>query len=138
MYLSVTLIIASLSLFVEATPTLSSRSAGFAIPISKRERSRDANGLLDIAKLQRSISYRTTFVFLAVCIQQISSHTRCVFRKIHRGFDTYEQNTGSRHPFAPDLKLSEKRDIGSDPIIDLEWYCDIYVGTPPKKFTGER
>ena len=136
MYLSVTLIIASLSLFVEATPTLA--RSGFAIPISKRERSRDANGVLDIAKLQRSISHRTMFVFLTVFIQKISFHTRSVSRKIHRGFDAYEQNTGSRHPFAPDLKLSEKRDLGSDPIIDLEWYCDIFVGTPPKKFTGER
>jgi hypothetical protein len=136
MYLSVTFILASLSVFVEAMPTLS--GSGFAIPIHKRDRLRDANGVLDIVRLQRSRSHSITFVFLAAFIQRISPHTRSVFRKINRGFDSYKQNTGVRHPFAPDRKLSEKRDIGSDPIIDLEWYCDISVGTPAKTFTGER
>ncbi|KAF8266878.1 Asp-domain-containing protein [Lactarius quietus] len=112
MYLSATLIIAS-SVFVGAMPTVS--RSGFGIPISKRSRVRDINGDVDIDRLQRSVSHS--------------------LKKINFGFQAYEQNTGARHPFAPDVKLSEKRDVGSDPLVDLEWYSYLSVGTPATTFT---
>jgi hypothetical protein len=136
MYLPATLIVAFLSFFVEATPT--SRS-GFAIPITRRSQVRDANGVVDIARLQHSVSHSIKFDFLASSIQRITSHNWCVSRKIHHGFQTYEKNTGASHPSAPKVKLSETRKhrIGSDPLINMEWYGSISVGTPPKTFTGE-
>ena len=76
MYLSATLIIAALSFFVEATPPLP--RAGFAIPISKRTQVRDANGLVDIARLDRGVRHSITFVFLTIPIHRITSHNRCV------------------------------------------------------------
>ncbi|KAF8266882.1 acid protease [Lactarius quietus] len=115
MQLSATLIFAFLSYFVEATPTQSLARSGFAIPISRRSRVRDVNGGVKIERLQSSINNS--------------------IKKIYHGFQAFEQNTGSSHPFAPDVKLSEKRDVGSDPIIDSEWYGSISVGTPAKTFT---
>lgn len=90
--------------------------SGFAIPISKRTGARDANGVVDIARLQRSAS------------QSIA--------KINRGFRAYEQNTGIRHPSAPEVSRSEKRNIGSDLLVDMKWYSNISVGTPAMTFTG--
>ncbi|KAF8266877.1 acid protease [Lactarius quietus] len=113
MYLSAALIIVSLSVLVRATPTLS--RSGLAIPISKRSRVRDVNGDVDIERLQNSVSHSV--------------------KKINFGFQAYEQNTGSRHPSAPDVKLSEKRHVGSDPLVDLEWYSYLSVGTPATTFT---
>ncbi|KAF8266582.1 acid protease [Lactarius quietus] len=113
MYLSATLILASLSVLVGATPTLS--RSGFAIPISKRSRVRDANGVVDIERLQRSVSHR--------------------INKINHGFQAYEKNTGTRHPSAHKVKPSEKHDIGSEPLVDLEYYSYISVGTPAKNFS---
>ncbi|KAH8977676.1 acid protease [Lactarius akahatsu] len=116
MYLSATLIIATLSFFAEAQ--LTSRS-GVAIPITKRMKVRDANGVADIAKLQRGIRHSLA--------------------KIDHGFQAYEKNTGAPHPSAPKVKRAdlEKR-IGSEPLTNKDfnyWYGSISVGTPAKKFT---
>ncbi len=133
MYLSATLIISILSLLVEATPT--SRS-GVVIPIIKRTRVRDANDVVDIARLERSVRHIIGFVFFTSESPLIIG----VSRKIHHGFQVYQQNTVARHPSAPKVKRSEKRSIGSDPLIDWYssyWYGSISVGTPAKTFTGE-
>ncbi|KAH8982973.1 acid protease [Lactarius akahatsu] len=108
MYLSATLIIATLSFFAEAQ--LTSRS-GVAIPITKRMKVRDANGVADIAKLQRGIR-----------------HSLAPMRR-----------TPAPHPSAPKVKRAdlEKR-IGSEPLTNKDfnyWYGSISVGTPAKKFT---
>ncbi|KAH8987990.1 acid protease [Lactarius hatsudake] len=116
MYLSTMLIIATLSFFAEAQ--LTSRS-GVAIPITKRMQVRDADGVADIAKLQRGIRHSLA--------------------KIGHGFQAYEKNTGAPHPSAPKMKRTdlEKR-IGSEPLTNDNfnyWYGSISVGTPAKKFT---
>ncbi|KAH8978614.1 acid protease [Lactarius akahatsu] len=113
MYLSTTLIIVALSFFVEAAPR--SLRSGFAIPISKRTRLHDANGFIDIAKLQRGVRHSIT--------------------KYYLGFQAYQQNTGTRHPSAPLVKRSEKRGAGHETIVEPYWYGSIFVGTPPKTFT---
>ena len=136
MHLSATLIITSLSFFVGATPILS--GSGFAIPISQRTRGvKDANGSVDMTRLQGSVSQSIAFVFLTISIPRPTSYNRCVSRKINRGFQTYEKNTGTRHPSAPELSHSEKRSTGSDTLVDFKWYSNISVGTPAKTFTGE-
>ncbi len=135
MYLSATLIIAALSVFVEATPPLP--RSGFAIPISKRKQVRDANGLVDIARLDRGVRHSITFVFLTTSIHRITSHNQYLSRKFHRGFEAYQQNTGASHPSAPKVKREEDSSIGSEPLLDLYWYGSISVGTPAKTFTGE-
>ncbi|KAH9168072.1 acid protease [Lactarius sanguifluus] len=115
MYLSATLIIATLSFFAEAQ--LTSRS-GVAIPIAKRMQVRDANGVVDIAKLQRGIRHSLA--------------------KIDHGFRAYEKNTGVPHPSAPKMKRADLKHIGSEPLTNADfsyWYGSISVGTPPKNFT---
>jgi hypothetical protein len=70
-----------------------------------------------------------------------SSDMRRVSRKMHDGFRAYQRNTGSRHPFAPNVKRSEKQRPGVEPLINYEftyWYGSISVGSnPAKTFTGE-
>jgi len=67
MFLSATLIIATFFLFVGATST--SRS-GVAIPVTKRTQVRDANGVVDVARLQRGIRHTIAFVFSIIFIQR--------------------------------------------------------------------
>lgn len=65
MHLFATLIFTSLSFFVEATPTLS--SPGFAVPISQRTRvGKDANGFVDVTRLQGSVGQSIAFIFLTI------------------------------------------------------------------------
>ncbi|KAH9033421.1 acid protease [Lactarius pseudohatsudake] len=116
MYLSATLVIATLSFFAEAR--LTSRS-GVAIPLTKRMQVRDANGIADIAKLQRGIRHSLA--------------------KFDHGFKAYEKNTGAPHPSAPKMKRAdlEKR-VGGEPLANENfnyWYGSISVGTPAQKFT---
>ena len=63
MYLSTALIIASLSFFVQATTA--SRS-GFAIPLTRRSEFRDADGVVDMARLQLSVSHSIKLDFLTI------------------------------------------------------------------------
>ncbi|KAI9438008.1 acid protease [Lactarius indigo] len=119
MYLSTTLVIATLSFFAEAT--LTPRS-GVAIPITKRMQVRDADGVANVPRLRGS--------------------ARHSLAKISHGFQAYERNFGASHPSAPNLKRAEleKRasSIGSELLTAYEssyWYGTISVGTPPKNFT---
>jgi hypothetical protein len=59
MYLSLTLIFAALSFYVAATP-ISNR--GVPIPLTKHTQIRDANGVVDVAKLQGHVSSRIAYV----------------------------------------------------------------------------
>jgi len=115
MFLSATLIFAALSFSVVAIPVSHS---GVAIPLTKRMQVRDANGVVDVATLHRNALFNIA--------------------KIHQGFQTYEQNTGTRHPSAPKVKLSDKRSLGIKPLFNYEagyWYGSISVGTPAQSFT---
>ncbi|KAN0136868.1 acid protease [Lactarius tabidus] len=115
MYLPSSLIIAALSLFVEATPTSYS---GVAIPLTKRMQIRDANVIVNVARLHRcNIQHSTA--------------------KIRQGFQFYQQNTGTPHPSAPKVKRSDKRSLGIEPLLSYEfnyWYGNISVGTPANTF----
>jgi hypothetical protein len=69
----------------------------------------------------------------------IGSVCSCFFRKILRGLDNYEVNTGTMHPFA--VKQSEpglERRGASLPLTyqpDV-WMAEVSIGTPPKTFNG--
>ncbi|KAF8262385.1 acid protease [Lactarius quietus] len=115
MYLSATLVFAAVSYCVGATPISYS---GAAIPLTKRMQVHDANGVVDVARLRRNA------LFNIVNIQQ--------------GFQAYEQNTGTCHPYAPKVKLPDKRSLGIEPLHshdDSYWYGSISVGTPAQTFT---
>ncbi|KAH8986113.1 Asp-domain-containing protein [Lactarius akahatsu] len=63
--------------------------------------------------------------------------TGILYRKIQRGFEAFEKNTGAAHPFASQLKRSTKRGKG-DPLTDYSdglWYGSITVGTPAVTYT---
>ena len=136
MYLSATFIIASLSFLVEASPLSSRSRSGFAIPISRRSRVRDANGVVDFTMLQRSVDHSIAYVFLTISIQRHTSHKGYVFRKIHDGFQAYQRKTGFQHPSAPKAKHLETR-VGSVPLVVSGWYGNVSVGTPAQTFMGE-
>lgn len=136
MYLFAALIIASLSCFVDANPT---PRAGVAIPITRHTQVRDPNGVVDLAKLRRSVRSADAWAFCTISRHRITSNDRCVSRKLHHGYRAYEQNTGARHPSLPKVELL-KRNNGSEPLVDYDsdyWYGSISVGTPPKPFKGE-
>ncbi|KAF8266901.1 aspartic peptidase domain-containing protein [Lactarius quietus] len=115
MYLSVPLTVAALFFSVAATPTSHS---GVAIPLTRRTQVRDANSIVDVARLQSNVRHSTA--------------------KIHQGFQAFQQNTGAPHPSAPKMKRSEKRRLRIEPLITYEfdyWYGSISVGTPANTFT---
>ncbi|KAH9161573.1 acid protease [Lactarius sanguifluus] len=117
MYFSPTLILAALPFLVAAAPFEERARIGVSIPIAKRSGFRNADGVVDIAKLQAS-----------------RQHT---VAKIQRGFEAFERNTGAAHPSASQLKRSIKRGKG-DPLTDDNaelWYGSITVGTPAVTYT---
>jgi len=78
--------------------------------------------------------------------------TDVVYSKFTRGFETYQKNTGKRHPLQPDsVSAGTKRDIASEDLLEgwkhywmgmyarlEDWLClmmyligSITVGTPP-------
>ncbi|KAH9166026.1 acid protease [Lactarius sanguifluus] len=118
MYFSPSLVLAALPFLVAAAPFEERSRNGISIPIAKRSGFRNANGAVNIAKLQ-------------ACRQ----HT---VAKIWRGFGAFERNTGAAHPSAPRLKRrSTKRGNGNPLTDDSEqlWYGSITVGTPAVTYT---
>ncbi|KAH8986125.1 acid protease [Lactarius akahatsu] len=95
MYFSPALVLAALPFLVAAAPFEGRSRVGVTIPIAKRSGFRNADGVVDIAKLQVS-----------------RQHT---LAKIQRGFEAFEKNTGVVHPSASQLKRSTKRGNG-DPL----------------------
>ncbi|KAH9066521.1 acid protease [Lactarius vividus] len=99
------------------------RSVGFAIPISRRNEIRSADG--------------------AVNLQRLGVNTQLSIYDILGGFLNFKKNTGETHPLADGLDLSHilgllKRATGSVPLEDdssVLWYGTIQVGTPSKSFT---
>ncbi|KAI9444476.1 acid protease [Lactarius indigo] len=116
MYFSPALVLAALPFLVSAGPVREERSRiGVSIPIAKRSGFRNAEGVVDIAKLQAG-RQRT----LAAALRQ------------------FERNTGAAHPSAPQLKRSIKRGKG-DPLTDDNaelWYGSITVGSPAVTYTA--
>ncbi|KAI0036070.1 acid protease [Vararia minispora EC-137] len=58
-------------------------------------------------------------------------------RKLARGTDAFERNTGTKHPLASSSN-SAKRDTGPEPLTDDQqvlWQGTISVGTPSADFT---
>ncbi|KAH9059069.1 acid protease [Lactarius vividus] len=117
MYFSPAFVIAALPFLVAAAPFEEPSRGGISIPIAKRSGFRDANGVVDVTKLQ-------------VALQRTVA-------KIQRGFEAFERNTGVAHPSAPLLKRSTKQGKG-DPLTDDSdelWYGSITVGTPAVTYT---
>ncbi|KAH8997777.1 acid protease [Lactarius hatsudake] len=117
MYFSPALVIAALPFLVAAAPFEEPSRGGASIPIAKRLGFRNADGVVDLAKLQTSLGHTVA--------------------KIQRGFEAFERNTGAAHPSASQLKRSTKRGKG-DPLTDDSaelWYGSITVGTPAVTYT---
>ncbi|KAH9059067.1 acid protease [Lactarius vividus] len=117
MYFSPALILTALPFLVSAAPFEERSRVGISIPIAKRSRFRNPDGVVDVAKLQAS---------------GLSTAA-----KIQRGFEAFERNTGAAHPSASQLKRSTKRGKG-DPLTDDSaelWYGSITVGTPAVTYT---
>ncbi|KAH9175891.1 acid protease [Lactarius sanguifluus] len=99
------------------------RSVGFAIPISRRNEIRSADGVVHLQRLQ--------------------ANTQWSIYDILVGFLNFMINTGETHPLADGLDLSHilalsKRATGSVPLVDdssFLWYGTIQVGTPSESFT---
>jgi len=77
----------------------------------------------------------------SVDIDGLKSRTASYTAKLLRGFENYERNTGTTHPFA--LKQSGSQNwkrsgaglnLATGPNDDF-WYGTISIGTPPKLFT---
>jgi cathepsin D len=109
------LLAAVLPLLSVATPV---QPPEVRIPLTKRKGLTDDNGVVNTERLQAEVSK--------------------VLKKIERGFDAFEKNTGAAHPNA--VKVShEKRATASVPLQDEEdgalWQGSISVGTPSSQFT---
>ncbi|KAI9444477.1 acid protease [Lactarius indigo] len=117
MYFSFTLVLAALPFLAAAAPFEERSHNGISIPIVKRSKFRNPDGVVDTAKLQAGI--------------------RRTVMKIHCGFEAFERNTGAAHPSAAQLKRSIKRDNGDHlTAYDTElWYGSITVGTPGVNYT---
>lgn len=113
MHFSLATILAVLPLLASATPL--AQSPRVTIPISKRSNLRRSDGSVNAEALKGSVAASTG--------------------KILRGFETYQQNTGSRHPSQP---ANYKRATGEDALTDAQeqlWYGKISVGTPAVTYT---
>jgi cathepsin D len=142
MYFSPALVLAALPFLVAAAPVDESPRDGFSIPIAKRSVIRNADGAVDTAKLlartRHTLASVFRFSFLKTFTTFLTTGYFPLSRKIQRGFDAFELNTGSAHPSASQLKRSTKRGNGV-PLIDdnsLLWYGPITVGTPAITYTG--
>ena len=139
MYFSPALVLAALPFLVVATPFEDSLRGGISIPIAKRSGLRNADGVVGVAKLRVGVQHTVALVsFFFVSIHDLfDDETLC--RKIQRGFEAFENNTGAAHPYASQLKRSTKRGNG-DPLTDDNaelWFGSITVGTPAKTYTGK-
>ncbi|KAN0138185.1 eukaryotic aspartyl protease [Lactarius tabidus] len=118
MYFSPALVLAAFPfLLVAATPFEERPRNGISIPIAKRSGICNADGVVNVSKLQTN-----------------KQHT---LRKIERGFEAYQRSTGAPHPSTSQLKRSSKRGNGirlTDDNAHL-WYGSISVGTPAVTFT---
>ncbi|KAF9222826.1 Asp-domain-containing protein [Gyrodon lividus] len=109
-------VIAALPFFIAAAPQ-PAKQRGTAIPLSQH--SSLVNDHMDAN------------------LEALNSHIASTTAKILRGFDNFEKNTGSSHPFA--VKGARKRDSGGLPLSSLgdplnRWFGTISVGTPPRNF----
>ncbi|KAI0272442.1 hypothetical protein BC834DRAFT_347536 [Gloeopeniophorella convolvens] len=118
MHLSSAFVLLALSLLSSATPTPGKPApsgSGLAIPISKRDNFRRADGSFDLAALQQNAQNSIA--------------------KVRNGFVAYERNTGSPHPLAADLRPLRKRGTGAIPLSqqrDAIWWGLLMLGRPPK------
>ncbi|KAI9437839.1 acid protease [Lactarius psammicola] len=127
MYFSPALVLATLPFLVAAAPFEESSRGGVSIPIAKRSGFRNAEGVVDIVKLQASIQRTVADL----------SDDEITCRKLQRGFKAFERNIGVAHPSASPLKRSTKRGNGN-PLTDNSaelWYGSITVGTPAVTYT---
>jgi cathepsin D len=117
MYFTFATLLTVLPLFATASPITQAPRA--KIDLNKRSHLTQRDGSVNAANLR--------------------AHLAASMAKINRGLTAYENNTGSKHPFAA-KSTSIKRATGKDPLTDDSaqlWYGSISVGTPGKSYTGE-
>lgn len=113
---------------------------GLPILISKHSALHGADGRVDITKVQASRHHAIEFVSFVLFEEKVGTHCYWCPRKIERGFDTFEGNTGRPHSLASKLKHSDnvRRAAGNETLHHqpVRWYGPITVGTPRQTFTG--
>ena len=156
MYFPVALVFVVLPFLAQASSSETTLKTGLFIPISKRSTLRNADGVIDITKLRTRRHRTIEFVSTVHFTEKAGLVHRLCHRKLKRGFDAFERNTGGAHPLASTMRQSkfsmnghrrelqhsyQRRAAGSVPTIDDDddvWYGAITVGTPGRTFTGER
>jgi hypothetical protein len=137
MYFSFAVALAAFPFLVGAVPVENSRRDVLSIPLSKRWLSQlDVPPLPSLPGTRRKM----TFVLPVLFAEKGGSLTKCVLRKLRRGFEASERNIRKRHPLAPKHGRSDKRSVpGNVPLTDFNefmWYGTIQVGTPSKEYSG--
>ncbi|KIM26783.1 hypothetical protein M408DRAFT_177621 [Serendipita vermifera MAFF 305830] len=116
MHFSLATILAIVPLLASASPL--AEYPRTSIPLAKRSKMYRSDGSLDVEHLRNHLSSSTA--------------------KIMRGFDTYQRNTGQRHPAQPEVaSTASKRAVGKDALTDDAeelWHGTISVGTPAVSF----
>lgn len=116
MHFPLATLVALIPLLASASPI--TESPRIVIPISKRSSLRHEDGSVNVDALKSSVSASVKYIFLSY-FMIIADY---FYSKVLRGFQTYEQNTGERHPSDPE---SHKRAVGEDALTDDEeelWY----------------
>ncbi|KAN0108977.1 acid protease [Russula decolorans] len=120
MYFSSAFVLAALPFLVGAVPVQNSARSVLSIPLLKRS---------------------TLTVGEVVNVQNLQASLYHTVEKFERGFDTFESNTGKRHPLASKKGHPNKRRGAAATIslIDYHnnamWYGNISVGTPATPYT---
>ncbi|KAF9226999.1 acid protease [Gyrodon lividus] len=108
-------VITALHFFIAAAPQ-PTKQMGTAIALSKRS---------SVANADKSVNF-----------EALNSHIASTTAKILRGFDHFEKNTGTSHPFS--VRSTRKRNSGGLPLASLSdadrWFGTISIGTPPRNF----
>ncbi|KAH7912668.1 aspartic peptidase domain-containing protein [Hygrophoropsis aurantiaca] len=112
-------VIASIPFLVTAAPSARSETAeGVSISITKHSELKNSDGSVNIPALR--------------------AHLAHTVRKLERGFEVFEKNTGLAHPRAGLLSPDRRKAQGGDPLTDADselWYGSISVGSPAQTYT---
>jgi len=148
MYFPVALVFLALPFLTQAYPSEATVKTGLSIPISKRSTLRNADGVVNITMLGARQHHTIEFVSIVLFMEE-ADHFNVCLRKIKRGLDAFERNTGRAHPYTLEMRQSnnERRGMlwhsrqgptGSVPLTD-DWYWSgpITVGSPGRTFSGE-
>lgn len=115
---------------------------GIKIPLAKRSSLTLSSGSVNITLLRNQVARTSACVtspsFLFICDAHVLYSSN--YRKLQRGFNAFERNTGIVHPASGSAASKAKRSSGHNPLTDDEnslWYGEITVGTPATTYTGD-